>query len=105
MTEGFLTSLTITTMCFIQSSDVSGCRLVSLEPQPPGQDILIYSLIREFRSVFNSNGNFVPVKYYECIINTGNAWPIAVKKILHGKRKTFIMQHCIAALAKVGHIE
>jgi hypothetical protein len=28
-----------------------------------------------------------------------------VKKILYGERETVIMRHCIAALAKVGHIE
>ena len=37
----------------------------------------IYSLIREFWSVFYSKGIFVPVKSYKCIIDTGNARPIA----------------------------
>jgi hypothetical protein len=55
--------------------------------------------------VFDSKGIFVPVKNYECIIDTGNACPIAEKKIWYGERKTVIMRHCIAALAKVGHIE
>ena len=64
-----------------------------------------YSLIREFWSVFYSKGIFVPVKYYESIIDTCNARPIAVNKILYSKRKTVIMRRCIAALAKVGHIE
>ncbi len=64
----------------------------------------VYGLIREYRSVFNSKGIFIPVKNYECVIDTGNARPIAVKKILYGERKTVIMRHCIVALAKVGHI-
>ncbi len=34
----------------------------------------------------------------------GNAQPIAIMKILYGKRKTVIMQKFISALAKVGHI-
>ena len=55
--------------------------------------------------MFDSKGIFVPVKSYECIIDTGNARPIAVKKILYDKHKTVIMRRCIAALAKVGHIE
>ena len=55
--------------------------------------------------MFNSKGVFIPVKNYKCIIDTGNACPIAVKKILYGKRETVIMRQCIAALAKVGHIE
>ena len=54
--------------------------------------------------MFNSKGLFVPVKYYKFIIDTGNARPIDVKKILYSKRKTVIMRRCIAALAKVGHI-
>ena len=61
----------------------------------------VYSLIREFWSVFNGKGIFVPVKNYECVIDTGTTRPIAVKKI---ERKTVIMRRCIAALAEVGHI-
>jgi hypothetical protein len=38
------------------------------------------------------------------MIDTGNAQPIAVKKILYGERVTVIMQKCISALTKVGHI-
>ena len=78
---------------------------VDLSHLDPDLQEKIYSLIREFWSVFNSKGIFVPVKYYECVIDTGDARPIAVKKILYGKCKTVIMQRCIAALAKVGHIE
>ena len=66
----------------------------------------VYSLIREFWSVFDGKGVFILVKNYECtIIDTGNAHPIAVKKILYGERETVIMRRCIAALAKFGHIE
>jgi hypothetical protein len=64
----------------------------------------VYSLIRECWSVFDGKGVFVPVKNYECVIDTGNARPIAVKKILYGECKTVIMRCCIASLAKVGHI-
>jgi hypothetical protein len=44
------------------------------------------------------------VKSYECIIDTGSAWPIAIKKINYGDNETAIMRKCIAALSKVGHI-
>ena len=64
----------------------------------------VYNLIREFWSVFDEKGVFVPVKHYECVIDTGTARPIAVKKILYGKRESVIMRRCIAALAEVGHI-
>ena len=56
---------------------------VDLSHLDPDLQERIYSLIREFWSVFDSKGIFVPVKYYKCIIDTGNARPvIAVKKIL-----------------------
>ncbi len=64
---------------------------VDLSHLDPDLQEKIYSLIREFWSVFNSKGIFVPVKYYKCIIDTGDARPIAVKKILYGKRETVIM--------------
>jgi hypothetical protein len=41
---------------------------------------------------------------YQCVINTGNAKPIAVKKIMYGPKEMVIMHWSIAALAKVGHI-
>lgn len=49
-------------------------------------------------------GQFIPVKDYECIIDTGNARPIAVKKIHYGPREIPIMNSSIAALQKLGHI-
>ncbi len=64
----------------------------------------IYNIIRRHWSVFDEKGIFVPVKHCECVIDTRNSRPIAVKKILYGKQETVIMCKCIAALAKVGHI-
>jgi hypothetical protein len=64
----------------------------------------IYGLIKQYWSVFDEKGVFVPVKNYECVINTGTSRPISVKKILYCERETIIMGKCIAALAKVGHI-
>ena len=64
----------------------------------------IYAIIKKYWSVFDEKGVFVPVKNYECVIDTGTARPISVKKILYGERETIIMRKCIAALAKVGHI-
>jgi hypothetical protein len=63
-----------------------------------------YNIIRCHWSMFDKKGVFVPVKHYECVIDTGNSQPIAVKKILYGEQETIIMRKCIAALAKVGHI-
>jgi len=43
-------------------------------------------------------------KNYECVIDTGDAKPITVTKILYGPKEIPIMRDAIAALAKVGHI-
>jgi hypothetical protein len=64
----------------------------------------MYNVIRCHWSMFDEKGVFVLVKHYECVIDTGNSPPIAINKILYGKRETVIMRKCIAALAKVGHI-
>ncbi len=65
----------------------------------------IYQLIQEHWSVFDKKGAFVLVKNYECVIYTGSARPIAVKNNLYGKLEIKYMRKCIAALAKVGHIQ
>jgi hypothetical protein len=64
----------------------------------------LYQIIHDFWSVFDEKGVFVPVKNYECVIETGSARPIAVKNILYGKLEIKYMRKCIEALAKVGHI-
>jgi hypothetical protein len=71
----------------------------------PDQQTKDYNLICEFWPVFDEQGIFAPVKKYKCVINTGTAHPIAIKKILYGEQETFIMQRCIAAVAKVGCIQ
>ncbi len=63
-----------------------------------------YDVIRRCWSVFDEKGVFVPVKHYECVIDTRNSQPIAVKKVLYGEQETVIMRKCIAVLAKVSHI-
>ncbi len=45
-------------------------RDVDLSHLDPDLQERIYSMIQEFWSVFNSRGIFVPVKFYECIIDT-----------------------------------
>jgi len=64
----------------------------------------VYSLVCEFWSVFDCKGVTVPVKYYECIIDTGTAWPIVIKKILYGENEAIIMRKCVEKLSEVGHI-
>jgi hypothetical protein len=64
----------------------------------------VYGLIQKYWSVFDDKGQFVPVKDYSFIIDTGNARPIMVKKIHYGPREIPIMCKCIASLEKLGHI-
>jgi hypothetical protein len=44
----------------------------------------IYGLIKKYWRVFSAKGQFVPVKDYSFVIDTGTARPIAVKKIHYG---------------------
>jgi hypothetical protein len=64
----------------------------------------VYGLIQKYYSVFADKGQVVLVKDYSCVIDTGLAKPIAVKKIHYGPREIPIMEKCIASLAKLGHI-
>jgi hypothetical protein len=64
----------------------------------------LIKVINKYWCVFNERGLFTPIPNYECIINTGTAAPIAIKKILYGPREIPIMQKSIAAYAKVGQI-
>ncbi len=73
--------------------------LSHLEPTTHDQ---IYALIKKYWSVFDDKGVFVPVKNYNCVIDTGDAMPIAIKKILYGPREIPILRTAIAAFKKIG---
>jgi hypothetical protein len=75
--------------------------LLHLEPHLHDK---VYATIQKYWSDFKDKGIFIPVKNYECVIDTGDAQPIAVKKIIYRPKETPIMRDAIAALAKVGHI-
>jgi hypothetical protein len=60
--------------------------------------------MKKYWSVFDKHGVWVPVQNYECVVDTGDAPPIAVKKIQYGPKELPIMRKAIAALKKVGHI-
>ena len=62
-------------------------------------------LVQKYWSVFDTKGLHVPVKDYECCIDTGNHRPIAVKNIHYGPREIPIMQKHIDSLLKLGHIK
>jgi hypothetical protein len=64
----------------------------------------IYALVQKYWSVFDDRGVWVPVKNYECVIDTGDASPIAVKNIRYGPNELPILWKAIAGLEQVGHI-
>ncbi len=66
--------------------------------------LAVTNLVKKYWSVFDERGVWVPVWNYECVIDTSDAHPIAVKKIQYGPKELPIMQKTIAALKKVGHI-
>jgi hypothetical protein len=68
------------------------------------QNEKVANLLKKYWCVFDDTGLFIPVKDCECEIDTGDAPPIAVKKINYGPHETPIMRKCIAALEKLGHI-
>jgi hypothetical protein len=72
-------------------------RDMDLSHLDPNLQERIYNVIRHHWSVFDKKGAFVPIKHKDCVIDSGNSRPIAVRKILYGKRKTVIMHHCINA--------
>ncbi len=57
--------------------------LLHLEPNIREQ---VYALVKRYWSVFHEKGVFIPVKNYKCIIDTGDAQPIAMRKILYGPK-------------------
>jgi hypothetical protein len=92
---------------FIFDEALHGVRLrqlLDLSHLDAALQIRIYSLIIKYWSVFDDRGVWVPVKNYECVIDTGDAHPIAVKNIRYGPKEIPIMRNAIAALEKVGHI-
>ena len=64
----------------------------------------IRQLFIKYWDVFADKGLFVPVKDYECIIDTGSARPISVKTVNYGSHETPVMRKRIAALSKLGQI-
>jgi hypothetical protein len=64
----------------------------------------VYMFIQKYWLVFDDKGHFIPVKDYQCSVDTGSARPIRAKKINYGPCKSPIMCKCIALLKKLGHI-
>jgi hypothetical protein len=92
---------------FIFDESIHGERLkeqLDLFHLNPSVQLAVINLVKKYWSVFDERGVWVPVRNYECVIDTGAAPPIAVKKIQYGPKELLIMCKAIAALEKVGHI-
>jgi hypothetical protein len=48
----------------------------------PSQAAQLIALIKQYWTIFNDRGTFTPMHSYQCVIDTGNAKLIAVKKIM-----------------------
>jgi hypothetical protein len=70
----------------------------------PEQGAQLTALIKKYWCVFDNRGTFVPVKQYQCFIDTGTATSIAIKNIRYKPREIPIMEQSIAALKKMGQI-
>ncbi len=80
------------------------CTQLDFSHLHPSVQPKVTALVKKYWSVFDERGVWVPVWNYQCIIDTGAAHPIAVKKIQYGPKEFLIMQKAILALERVGHI-
>jgi hypothetical protein len=77
---------------------------LSIDHLLPANAAEVVAMIKQYWAVFNKRGTFTPIWDYKCVIDTGTAAPILIKKINYGTCETPIMCKCIAALEKAGQI-
>ena len=70
----------------------------------PAQQTVLLNLIKKYWRIFSKKGVTVPVKDYQCEIDTVNARPIACKNPTFGPRELPIIKKAIAKLLELGHI-
>ena len=61
----------------------------------------LIALVKEFWCVFDKRGLLVPVKDYECVIDTGNHPPIACRNPNYGHHEIPIMKDAIGKLLEL----
>ncbi len=54
---------------------------LSLDHLSPADAAEIVALIKQCWTMFDKRGTFTTIRLYECVINTGTAAPISIKKI------------------------
>ncbi len=85
----------------VYSEELRGNKLQSdldLSHLLPKDAAALIAIIKEYWCVFDNHGSFTLIRNYQCIIDTGTATLITIKKILYGRREILIMQKSIAAL-------
>merc|ERR1719291_144577 len=75
---------------------------LKLDHLPENQQKIIESLIIEKWPVFNPLGLAVPVRDYECVIDTGTNRPVAVKNATYGPNESIIIEKAINQLVSLG---
>ncbi len=70
----------------------------------PSQAARLIALIKKYWTIFDERRTFTPMCGYQSVIDTRNAKPIALKKIMYGLIEMVTMHKSIATLTKVGHI-
>ena len=68
------------------------------------QQSTLKDLIKKYWRIFSKKGITVPVKDYQCEIDTGNARPIACKNPTFGPLELPIIKRAITKLLELGHI-
>ena len=68
---------------------------------PPDIASKLIELVKEFWCVFDKNGLLVPVKDYECVIDTGNHPPIACRNPRYGHHEIPLMKEAIDKLCEL----
>jgi hypothetical protein len=77
-------------------------KVMDLSHLDPSLQIKIYQIIQDYWSVLDEKGVFVPVKNYECLIDTGSTRPIAVKNIIYGKLEINTCVNALKLLPRLG---
>ena len=72
---------------------------------PPDNSSKLIALVKEFWCVFDKKGLLVPVKDYECVIDTGNHPPIACRNPNYGHHEIPIMKEAIGKLLELNQIK
>ena len=69
------------------------------------QQSVLTAVIKKYWRVFSKKGVTMPVKDYECEIDTGDAAPIRCRNPRFGPHETPLIEAAIAKLVELGHVE